>query len=249
MNKIFKNRIVIAIGCIILALLLLLLYANFQKSEAIKTKVVRVKSTKESSQGIQKGELISSDMLELVTVGGYNLSSDVATSIDEVANKYALADLSVDEIVLKKKVASQIPASNDKLLQLDGSQVAFSITIKSFASGLSDKLQSGDIVSVVIGGTDIEPNIPEELTYVEVLMTTYDSGADKEKDKNIEDETLATVTLLVTPQQAIKLKSYEDNAEMALALVYRGDEETSKSFLKKQSEVLQNEKTDTDNRQ
>lgn len=55
-----------------------------------------------------------------------------------------------------------------------------SITIKSFANGLSGKLQSGDIVSVIapdykkLGATVIPP----ELKYVEVVSVTASSGYD-----------------------------------------------------------------------
>ena len=52
------------------------------------------------------------------------------------------------------------------------------MTIKSFASGLSGKLQSGDIVSVIAAdykkqGATV---IPAELKYVEVISVTASSG-------------------------------------------------------------------------
>ena len=59
-----------------------------------------------------------------------------------------------------------------------------SITIKSFATGLSGKLQSGDIVSVVAPDFKKQGQtvIPPELKYVEVIGVTASSGYDANTD-------------------------------------------------------------------
>jgi len=99
--------------------------------------------------------------------------------------------------------------------------------------------------------------MPSSLTYVEVLTTTTLEGVDKEKSSDETEENLATVTLLATPEQAKLLADYDKNAEIHLALVYRGDEETAQTFIKKQAsfitqqtgtEVVPNVKTDNNNR-
>ena len=63
---------------------------------------------------------------------------------------------------------------------LDGTKQAISVTIKSFATGLSGKLQSGDIVSVIVADypEDGETTIPAELQYVEIISVTASTGYD-----------------------------------------------------------------------
>jgi pilus assembly protein CpaB len=243
MTKIFKNRIFIVIICAIIALVCIMAYASTVKSEAKKITVVRVVTP------IAKGDQITKDMVETVTVGGFNLETSVIKSKDDVVGKYATADFVNGDYILTGKVSSTVPNANDKLTKLDGSRVAFSISIKDFSDALSDKLVSGDIVSVIASqkGTTA---IPPQLTYVEVLAVTTGKGVDKQstaKGKE-EQDTLKTVTLLVTPEQAVQLANYDDNAEIHLALVYRGDPNNAKKFLDMQSEVLKNGKTDSSNR-
>lgn len=243
MTKIFKNRIFIVIVCAIIALICIMAYSSSVKSEAKKVTVVRVISP------IAKGDQITKEMVDTITVGGYNLESSVVKSKDDVVGKYAATDFSKGDYILSSKISNTVMNSNDKLTKLDGTRVALSISIKDFSDALSDKLISGDIVSVIASqkGTTA---IPPQLTYVEVLAVTTGKGVDKQsttKGKE-EQETLKTVTLLVTSEQAVQLANYEDNAEIHLALVYRGDQTDAKKFLDMQSEVLKNGKTDSSNR-
>lgn len=71
----------------------------------------------------------------------------------------------------------EIKSADDVLLGLDGKKVAISVNISDFAAGLSDKLENGDIVSVII--YDKENNIsytPAAFQYVKVITTTTNDG-------------------------------------------------------------------------
>lgn len=230
MTKLLKNRLIIVIICSVLALVALMAYTNSVRSQAVPIKVIRL------TADISKGDMISKDSVELVTVGGYNMTGSFVTDINQVVGKYAAMDLAKDSILLKAHVSDNIITPSDRLKALDGSQVAYSVSIKDFSNGLSDKLMAGDIVSIYIykDGKAIRPS---ELTYVQVLTTTTADGVDRE-DRDSESGMLSTVTLLVTNSQAIKLTEFEDSAEIHFALVYRGDEEVALQFLKKQGELL-----------
>jgi pilus assembly protein CpaB len=165
-------------------------------------------------------------------------------SKDTLIGSYALADLAIGDYILSTKVSKTPAAENAYLYNLDGSKQAMSITIKSFANGLSGKLQSGDIVSVIapdykkLGATVIPP----ELKYVEVISVTASSGYDANtgEQKTNEDarELPSTVTLLVTPEQGNILASLEADGKTHLSLVYRGEPVNTKKFLDIQSKVL-----------
>ena len=97
-----------------------------------------------------------------------------------VVGAYATADLLPGDYVLHSKISDQPPGADTYLYQLDGNKQAISVTVKSFAAGVSGKLRSGDIVSILapdyrkMGGN----LIPQELQYVQVIAVTDSTGVD-----------------------------------------------------------------------
>jgi len=247
MKKLFKNRTVVGVVCILLSLFICFgITPLFNKGISQKTQIVRV--VKE----IKIGEKITKDMVEVAPVGGYNLPGNVIKTKDTVIGSFALADLFVGDYVLNTKISDTPAAENAYLYNLDGSKQAISITIKTFANGLSGKLKSGDIVSVI--APDYEKQgpavIPEELKYVEVISVTASSGydANQREDetssaKDEEKELPSTVTLLVSPAQGNILAELEVDGKSHLSLVYRGDAQKAKEFIDMQETIL--EKMDT----
>lgn len=238
--NLFKNRMVVGVFCIVLSLLICFgLTPLFNKGISQKTEIVRV--TKE----IKVGEIITQDKVKTVEVGGYNLPENVIRTKANAVGTYALADLSIGDYILNTKVSKTPSAENAYLYHLDGSKQAISITIKSFANGLSGKLQSGDIVSVI--APDYKKQgatvIPPELKYVEVISVTasngYDANTGEQETSKDEKELPSTVTLLVTPEQGNLLASLESDGKTHLSLVYRGEESNVKKFLEMQSKVLE----------
>lgn len=237
--NLFKNRMVVGVLCIVLSLLICFgLTPLFNKGISQKCEIVRV--TKE----IKAGEVITQDMVKTVEVGGYNLPENVIRTKENAVGTYALADLTIGDYILSTKVSKTPSAENAYLYHLDGSKQAISITIKSFANGLSGKLQSGDIVSVI--APDYKKQgatvIPPELKYVEVISVTasngYDANTGEKEASQDEKELPSTVTLLVTPEQGNLLASLEADGKCHLSLVYRGEESNVKKFLDMQSKIL-----------
>ena len=237
--NLFKNRMVVGVLCIVLSLLICFgLTPLFNKGISQKTEIVRV------TKDIKIGEAITQDMVKNVEVGGYNLPENVIRTKENAVGTYALADLSIGDYILNTKVSKTPSAENAYLYHLDGSKQAISITIKSFANGLSGKLQSGDIVSVI--APDYKKQgatvIPPELKYVEVISVTasngYDANTGEQETSKDEKELPSTVTLLVTPEQGNLLASLESDGKTHLSLVYRGEESNVKKFLEMQSKVL-----------
>ena len=239
--SIFKNRTVIGVICILLALVICFgITPLFNQSISQKAEIVRV------TKDIHAGELITRDMVTTAEVGSYNLPSGLMTAKDNVVGKYAKADLAVGDYILAAKLSDAPAAENAYLYNLDGTKQAISVTIKSFATGLSGKLQSGDIVSVIVADypEDGETSIPAELQYVEIISVTASSGydantgepaADEEDDKELPD----TVTLLVSPEQAKVLAELEQVAKLHLALVYRGTTDGARQFIEAQDALIE----------
>ena len=237
--NLFKNRMVVGVLCIVLSLLICFgLTPLFNKGISQKTEIVRV------MKEIKVGEIITQDKVKTVEVGGYNLPENVIRTKSNAVGTYALADLSIGDYILNTKVSKTPSAENAYLYHLDGSKQAISITIKSFANGLSGKLQSGDIVSVI--APDYKKQgatvIPPELKYVEVISVTasngYDANTGEQETSKDEKELPSTVTLMVSPEQGNLLASLESDGKTHLSLVYRGEESNVRKFLEMQSKVL-----------
>ena len=107
-----------------------------------KTEIVRI------TQPVLKGEQVTKENAEVVEVGGYNLPTNVAHSLEDVEGLYVTADLAAGDYILTSKVSS-VPISSDVALNdIPSGKVAISLTVKTLASGLSDKLQPNDIVRI-----------------------------------------------------------------------------------------------------
>ena len=239
--SLFKNRTVVGVICILLSLLICFgVTPLFNKSVSQKTEIVRV--VKE----IKAGEEITKEMVQTVEVGGFGLPENVLRQSETVVGKYATADLSVGDYILNTKLSDTPAAENTYLYNLDGTKQAMSVTIKSFANGLSGKLESGDIVSVIAPDYKKQGStvIPAELKYVEVIAVTagsgYDAntGAQTETETEDEKELPSTVTLLVSPEQSKALAELESDGKLHLSLVYRGTPANSAKFTEAQDKVI-----------
>ena len=235
--KIFRNRTVIGVLCILLALIICFgVTPLFSRSASEKTEIVRV------TMDIKEGDEITAEMVQTVEVGAYNLPQNLMTDKKEVVGKYATADLAAGDYILSSKLSAVPAAENAYLYNLDGTKQAISVTIKSFATGLSGKLESGDIVTVIVADYQGkgETAIPPELQYVEVISVTASSGYDANTGEVVDDKELpSTVTLLVTTEQAKVLAELEQDSELHLALVYRGTPENAAKFIAAQDALIE----------
>ena len=235
--KIFRNRTVIGVLCILLALIICFgVTPLFSRSASEKTDIVRV------TKDIKEGDEITAEMVQTVEVGAYNLPQNLMTDKKEVVGKYATADLVAGDYILSSKLSAVPAAENAYLYNLDGTKQAISVTIKSFATGLSGKLESGDIVTVIVADYQGkgETAIPPELQYVEVISVTASSGYDANTGEVVDEKELpSTVTLLVTTEQAKVLAELEQNSELHLALVYRGTPENAAKFIAAQDALIE----------
>jgi pilus assembly protein CpaB len=249
MKNILRNRTILGIACIVLSLIICFgLTPLFNDVIGTKVNVVRV------SENIVKGELITSKKVQTVEVGGYNMSDAVLKNLENIIGKYARADLDKGDYILNTKV-SDIPFANyEYLYDFSGNERAISVSIKSFAAGLSGKLEAGDIISIMASdyGELKETVSPEQLLYVQTLAVTASTGLDTEEYQNPNSENIgedkelpSTITLKVSPEQAKLLSDLEANGKIHIVFVYRGSKENSHKFLEKQADlILEMQKSD-----
>ena len=200
-----------------------------------KTEIVRI------TQPVLKGETITSDNAEVVEEGGYNLSSNVAHSMDDVEGLYVTADLAEGDYILTSKV-STVPVSSDVALNdIPSGKVAISLTVKTLASGLSDKLQPGDIIRIY-HFLETAEEVPE-LRFVKVLSVTDSDGINvdntKEPTEDEEPQQSATITVLASPEQARIITEMENDGVAHVALISRNNDQLAEELLAEQDKTLQ----------
>jgi pilus assembly protein CpaB len=244
MKNILRNRTVVGITCIVVALAICFgLTPMYNSAITAKTEVIRV------SSDILKGEEITKDMLQVVEIGEYNLQDTVIRDEVEIIGKYANSDIYKGDYLIAEKLSDGPLVNYAYLYDFDGTERAISVTIKTFAAGLSGKLEPGDIVTVMVSdyGERKETITPSELQYVQVLAVTASSGLDteeyvpSEEDNYVEDEKElpSTITLKVNAEQAKLLADLEIKGKIHAVFVYRGSEEHCDEFLDEQEQVLE----------
>ena len=196
------------------------------------------------AEDIKQGAQITEAQIESVKVKTDTIPAGTIKNSKEVIGKYAASDLCAGDYFTAAKISGESNTADDVFASLDGSKVAVSVTIDTFAAGLSGKLQNGDIISIIVTDNNTkESTIPGELRYVKVITTTTAGGIDKDAVVKNDDgsyELPSTVTVLVNIAQAKLLAKYEGNSAMQAALVYRGGKENADKFLATQDEYFNN---------
>ncbi|MDR1204529.1 MAG: flagella basal body P-ring formation protein FlgA [Peptococcaceae bacterium] len=199
-----------------------------------KTEIVRV------VQPVRKGAVLTTKDIEIVEVGGYNLPPNIARNENDVVGKYVTADLDAGDYILSSKVSFAPVSSDIQLSSIPSGKVAISLTVKSLASGLSDKLQTGDIVRVYhyLDGANEIP----ELRFVQVLSVTDSKGVNvdysRELSEDEEKRQSATVTVLAAPEQAKIITALENDGVAHVALICRDNEKLANELLETQDAIL-----------
>ncbi len=235
-----NNRFIYGIISIVLAAVIAFIAVPAVTSKTNSTcEIVRVKSY------IARGRQITADDIETVTVGEYNLPATVAKKKEDVIGTYAAAEFYSGDYVLAGKI-SAIPVSSDLTLnEIPDGKLAISITAKTLAAALSDKLQAGDIIRFYHYNEENEeqPVVDiEELKFVKVLSITDADGLDVDYTTPLEEDEekqqTATLTVLVSPEQAVLLTRYENEGILHVALISRGNEKLAQELLERQEQIL-----------
>ena len=226
------NRTIIGIVCIIAAFAVCFGVAPLVNQVADEqVEIVRMRNT------LLKGSCIGENDIEVVKVGAYNLPKEVIRDKSEVIGKYTTGDMYRGEYLLPERLTADVNTATDILGSLEGDKKAISISIGSFALGLSGKLETGDIISVIVyDAKEKTAFTPPELSYLRVITSTTSGGIDK---ADITDSSQpVTVTLLVNQKQAELLAQYEKTASMHFTLEYRGDAAIAQQYLDQQEQYF-----------
>lgn len=234
-----KNRTVIGVICMVLAIAVTFLVAPLVNRLSTDTSEV-IRLAEDVKQGVQ----ITADHLEVARVKTDSIPAGTLNDPKDIIGKYAASQLYAGDYLTTAKLTGEANTASDVFASLDGTKVAVSVTIDTFAAGLSGKLENGDIISMIVVDKETgKATIPAALRYMKVITTTTSGGIDQDSIVKNEDgsyEIPSTVTLLANTEQAKLLAKYNAETTLTVALVYRGSTENAKKFLDVQDEFFAN---------
>lgn len=237
--KLLRNKIVIGTLCILVGLLVgfVALPAYQSHSQSVTVHAVRMKAP------AQVGAQITAGMLEVVSVPDKLIAGSISDTV-AVVGCYAATDLYIGDYLTAAKITATLEEQSPFSAGAKSGKLIVSVSLPSLAAGVSGRLQSGDVVTVMAypktptnQSMGLEPDsvsqptsdvtIDPELRYLEVCMVTAGDGADADvkADPGKDDKNAlpATVSFFATESQALKLAELEQDSVIHLAFIARGE--------------------------
>ena len=215
--KIFQNKIVVGVICIVIAAILAFFFLpSISKSKSNTEKIYALKNA------VAEGTKIEESMLVEKEVGSYGLPQSIIKDKDKIVGKYASCNITPDDFILSSKLSDF--AANQKLDKvMSQGNMLVTVSLDSVASAVGNHLKSGDIISIVGYANDAVVAY-EELKELEVYSIENENAEKLEDVENNEEaEHLAsTVTLIVNQVQAEKLIQAEYSGKVHAVFVKRG---------------------------
>ena len=215
--KIFQNKIVVGVICIVIAAILAFFFLpSISKSKSNTETIFAVKNA------VAEGTKIEESMLVEKEVGSYGLPQSIIKEKDKIVGKYASCNITPDDFILSSKLSDY--AANQKLDKvMSQGNMLVTVSLDSVASAVGNHLKSGDIISIV-GYANDAVVVCEELKALEVYSVENENAEKLEDVENNEEaEHLAsTVTLIVNQVQAEKLIQAEYSGKVHAVFVKRG---------------------------
>lgn len=231
------SRILLAVIAIVISLFIVFFIVPTVQDHAIEEVPVMV-----AKEDIPQGRLISEENITTMQISRQYLPENAITEKEELIGKYATINISAGDYFFANKISETSSNPSEWTDELDQQHVAISFTIRNFAAGLSAKIQSDDIISIIALEEDAEhPSIPTELNYVRVLAVTANTAEEYVVSKENQEEKLlpVSITVMATPEQAIKIAELDMNGNIYVALVSRDDPARAEALLSAQEAVLE----------
>ena len=233
---IFKNRVVIGITCLILAILVgFVVVPTVNNITSQTVEVVRVK------EDVKIGTQITDEMVEMVEIGKKNLPGNPFSATSKVVGLYAVKDMDSGDIVYDKKVAKTITLPEARVRAMSSNEKTYDLAL----SGNKIKFLPNDIVTFYEIGENGEVNEVPELKYVSVVCQTTKDGAQILTADQVGTDGKAMepeyMKFIVTDTQILKLLSLESTGNYKIALAKRASSTTDaelQRLLSEQDSIL-----------
>ena len=211
-----KSRLYYAISCFLLAVVLLFLAVPlFTHRLYPKQQAIRVLHT------MEKGEQLTDQDIEPITVGALHLSEGIALKEEDVIGRYAAVDLVAEDILFLSKL-SQLPLEGDlpKDILPEGNAAQL-LKLRMIEGSEYPIPETGDVIKINLFDKKWK-DIPE-LQFVRILSVV--------SPKKAEDTVVVTVALNEKQQQYIKRQK---KTVFYASVIVRSNEELAEKLLAEQ---------------
>lgn len=216
--KIFHNKIIIGIICIVIAAILAFFFLPAITKNKNKTEKIYV-----FKNAVDEGTKIEEAMLVEKEVGSFGLPKSVVKEKEKIIGKYTTCNILPDDFILSSKLSDF--ATNQKLDEvMSQGKMLITVSLNTVASAVGNHLRAGDIVSI-LGYSDDTMVYYEELKELEIYSVengNAQSIENIEEDSEETDHLASTVTLIVDRVQAEKLVQVEYSGKVHAVFVKRG---------------------------
>ena len=238
----FKNRIVIGIFCLALALIVGFVAVpviNNLTSQTIE--VVRVK------QDVGMGVQLTEEMLEVVEVGKINLPENTALKTSDVVGLYATTDMKTSDMITGAKVTDKLTLPENKIRQMKSNERL--VTIKISGTVL-DRLLPNDVVGIYTYNKNGECVVVPELENISVVSMSTSEGVhilySEQKASDGSSLVAERITFILNDVQARRLLTLSKSNNFSILLACRSDnEEEIKTRLNKQAQYFEKSSSKT----
>lgn len=217
MKKLLENKIIIGAVCIVVAAAIAFIgIPQLYKQKETTVMICRLQSD------VAAGTKIEPEMLKQVEVGGFGLPETVVKNPDDLIGKYAKVSMTPDDYLYLSRFGDYV--ADERLdTAISAGKRLMAVTMSSNAASVANQLKTGDKVTVSYFA-DGSAYIPEELHGIEVYQVENEEARNVEEIQEDEDtdKIAATVTLIVTEQQAARLVTAEYDGKIHLLLESRG---------------------------
>jgi pilus assembly protein CpaB len=162
-----------------------------------------------ATEDISRGSVLSASFLKVENRPKKWVPDGTASSLDDVVGRCVLVSLVKDAPVLERKLAAKDAGYGLAAMLPDGMR-AFTIRTPNVATGVGGFILPGNKVDVLLttngtGRRDVTGGgvTTTLLQYIEILAV--DQRLDAPDNNKVDPKTLKSVTLKVTPDQALKL--------------------------------------------
>lgn len=215
--KIFHNKIIIGVICIVVAAVLAFFFLpSISRSKSSTERIYVLKNA------ITEGTKIEETMLIEKEVGSFGLPKSLVKEKNKIVGKYASCAISADDLILSSKLSDF--AANQKLDSVMGQgKMLVTVSLNTVAAAVGNHLKAGDIISI-LGYSDNTVVAYEELKELEVYCVENDNAENLEEVEGDEESSqlAATVTLIANKEQAERLIQVEYSGKVHAVFVKRG---------------------------
>ena len=234
-----KNRKTIGIVAMVVGIVASIFLVGFVVFNNINTVSVYTTAT-----ATNKGVQMTEDNIKVVKMKKSDVLEGYCTTKEGVVGKFAKIDMVANDIVTTEKIADTATATDNQFLSIPSGKQAISFSVAGGADSLSNKLLAGDIIRIFsydAQATD-KVQVPKPLQFVQVASVTSSQFKDvDEKSKageNDENSSYATITCIVTTEQAEEIIRVQKEGGCYVSLISRGNEKVASQLLTQQEQIL-----------